>query len=370
MEKAKTPGEGKKDKLVSYADYNSKREWMSLPSYQKGSYEDFVKDIINHYPSIRDSEKGSISILNKLLVKFANRSISMEDQDELMDLIRPMQAQVKRLVPAKLTNKSAIARFLEKLDVDFVNRIWARLDMDEVVRNQIPIDQNDAVAVAARTKQLKDREAERYLFEEVIAVAKDLARGSTDREEYDFGASTYTSGSRKTIKSEATSGTSALEKKAEAVIDRMDQWQVQMQDKFELTHREMEQFMKTAVNLNGTVHREAPSSQMAHRPMTLSEIICHYCRLQGHMVGNCEHRRKHLEEGLLKIYQGRDCLADGTPLFVPKDGRSKKEFVENYYKKSQNFVGTAGVYNLSTDMEEALFSNGTKSMLVDLHMTL
>lgn len=361
MDKAATPEEGKKDKLVSYADYNSKREWMSLPSYQKGSYEDFVKDIINHYPSIRDSEKGSISILNKLLVKFANRSISMEDQDELMDLIRPMQAQVKRLVPAKLTNKSAIARFLEKLDTDFVNRIWARLDMDEVVRNQIPIDQNDAAAVAARTKQLKDRETERYLFEEVVTVAKDLASGSTDREEYDFGASNYnTEGiQRKNIKSEVTAATSALEKRTEAAIERMEQWQVQMLDKFELSQRRMEQFMKS-VNSNGSRQGEVPSSQTVNRPMTLAEIICHYCRFQGHMVGNCEHRRKHIEEGLLKIILGRDCLADGTPLYVPKDGRSKKEFVENYFKKSQNFVGTtAGVYNLSTDMEEALFSNGT-----------
>jgi hypothetical protein len=36
MDKAQTPPEeGKKDKLASYADYTSKREWMSLPSYQR-----------------------------------------------------------------------------------------------------------------------------------------------------------------------------------------------------------------------------------------------------------------------------------------------------------------------------------------------
>jgi hypothetical protein len=115
----------------------------------------------------------------------------MEDQDELMDLIRPMQDQVKRLIPAKLTNKSAIAQFMEKLEVEFVNCIWARLDMDEAVRNTIPIDPNDADAVAARAKQLKDRKTERYLFEEVAAIAKDLARGSADREEYDFGSNAH-----------------------------------------------------------------------------------------------------------------------------------------------------------------------------------
>jgi hypothetical protein len=200
------------------------------------------------------------------------------------------------------------------------------------------------------------------LFEEVVAVAKDLARGSADREEYDFGNSAHgTEGvNRKAIQSEVTAATSALEKRAEAAIGRMEQWPVQMLDKFELSHRKMEQFMKS-VNSNGPRHGEVPTSHVVNRPMTLAEIICHYCRLQGHMVGNCEHRRKHIEEGLLKVIQGRDHLPDGIPLFVPRDGRSKKEFVESYLKKSpQNLVGTvAGVYNLSTDMEEALFSNGT-----------
>ncbi|KAJ7920345.1 hypothetical protein B0H13DRAFT_1867685 [Mycena leptocephala] len=217
-------------------------------------------------------------------------------------------------------------------------------------------------AVAARAKQLKDRETERYLFEEVVAVAKDLARGSADREEYDFGTGAQGAEgmNRKAIESEVTAATSALEKRAEAAIERMEQWQVQMLDKFELSHRKMEQFMKS-VNSNGPRQGESSSSPVVNRPMTLAEIICHYCPLQGHMVGNCEHRRKHIEEGLLKVIQGRDHLPDGTPLFVPRDGRSKKDFVESYLKKSsQNLVGTvAGVYNLSTDMEEALFSNGT-----------
>jgi hypothetical protein len=283
----------------------------------------------------------------------------MEDQDELMDLIRPMQSQVKLLIPAKLTNKAAIARFMEKLDSDFVNRIWSRLDMDEVVRNSIPVDPTDAVAVAARAKQLKDREDERYLFEEVVAVTRDLARSTVDRHEYNFGLSSE-GVNRKAIKSEVNAATSAIEKRAEAVIERMEQWQVQMLDKFELNQKRMEQFIKS-VNNSGPRLGEGSSSQVVNRPMTLAEIICHYCRLQGHMVGNCEHRRKHIEEGLLKVIQGKDHLADGTPLFLPRDGRSKKEYVDNYFKKaSQNFVGTAaGVYNLSTEMEEALFSNGT-----------
>jgi hypothetical protein len=100
-----------------------------------------------------------------------------------------------------------------------------------------------------------------------------------------------------------------------------------------------------------------------NRPMTLAEIICHYCRLTGHTVGNCEHRQKHIQEGLLKVHSGKDCLADGTPLFVPRDGRSKRDFVDDYYKtkSSQNCVGAvAGVYDVNADKHEALFPNGTE----------
>jgi hypothetical protein len=366
MEKAKTPQDEKKGKLVRYADYTSKREWMSLPSYRSGSYDDFIKEIIAHYPSIRDSEKGSVSQLNKLLARFPARSICMDDQDELMDFIRPLQVQVKRLIPDKLTNKTAIARFMEKLDADFVSRIWNRLDMDEVARNMMPVDPDDAAAVAARAARIKARETERYLFEEVIAVAREIAKGSTDRGEYDFGVST--SGTekvnRRAIKSEVDSVALNLEKRHEAAMEEMKQWSVQMLDKFELSQRRMEQFMKS-VSSGSNAPRKGESSGNTpafNRPMTLAEIICHYCRTNGHMVMSCEHRRRHIEEGLLKVNQGKDCLADGSPLFLPRDGRSKKDFVEDYYKKksSQNYAGSvAGVFNVTTDMEEALFPNGT-----------
>jgi hypothetical protein len=75
---------------------------------------------------------------------------------------------------------------------------------------------------------------------------------------------------------------------------------------------------------------------------------------------NCEHHWRHIEEGLLKVNQGKDCLADGSHLFPLQDGRSK-DFVDDYYKKksSQNYVGSvAGVFNVTTNMEEALFPNG------------
>ncbi|KAJ6474172.1 hypothetical protein C8R45DRAFT_935577 [Mycena sanguinolenta] len=358
MEKAKTPRDEKKGKLVRYADYTSKREWMSLPSFQDGSYEDFIKEILSHYPSVRDSERGSISQLNKLLSQFSAKGIGMDDQDELMDLIRPLQLQVKRLIPGKLTNKTAIARFMEKLAPEFVSRIWMRLEMDEVARNMIPVDPADADAVRERSERLRARETERYLFDEVIAVAREIAKGSNDRGEYDFGAST--SGTerinRRPIKSEMDVFALNMEKKQEAHMDEMKQWSARVMDR-------IEQFMK--VNSSGNSFRQGEGSShppAMNRPMTLAEIICHYCRLPGHVVNNCEHRQRHIAEGLLKVSQGKDYLGDGTPAYPPRDGRSKRDFVEDYYKKksSQNYIGSvAGVYNVSTDMEDALFPNGT-----------
>ncbi|KAJ7625982.1 hypothetical protein FB45DRAFT_702602, partial [Roridomyces roridus] len=95
---AGTAVDKKKEKLVSYADYTAKREWQSLPSFTAGSFKDFIMDILGHYPSIRDLESGSISNLNKLLDRFPNKRISVDDQDDLLSLVRPMQAQVKLLV--------------------------------------------------------------------------------------------------------------------------------------------------------------------------------------------------------------------------------------------------------------------------------
>jgi hypothetical protein len=120
---------------------------------------------------------------------------------------------------------------MEKLDADFVSRIWNRLDMDEVARNMMPVDPDDAAAVAARAARIKARERERYLFEEVIAVAREIAKGSTDR----VSTSGTEKVNRRAIKSEVDSVALNLEKRHEAAMEEMKQWSVQMLDKFELS---------------------------------------------------------------------------------------------------------------------------------------
>ncbi|KAJ6464964.1 hypothetical protein C8R45DRAFT_1174291, partial [Mycena sanguinolenta] len=327
IEKAKTPRDEKKGKLVRYADYTSKREWMSLPSFQDGSYEDFIKEILSHYPSVRDSERGSISQLNKLLSQFSAKGIGMDDQDELMDLIRPLQLQVKRLIPGKLTNKTAIARFMEKLAPEFVSRIWMRLEMDEVARNMIPVDPADADAVRERSERLRAHETEPYLFDEVIAVAREIAKGSNDRGEYDFGAST--SGTerinRRPIKSEMDVFALNMEKKQEAHMDEMKQWSAQVMDR-------IEQFMK--VNSSGNSFRQGEGC--LDMWLTIVNIV------RGILQKDSS---KSVKEKTILVMELLHILLE----MVAQRGILLKTTTRRI----------AGVYNVSTDMEDALFPNGT-----------
>jgi hypothetical protein len=280
-----------------------------------------------------------------------------------MDLIRPLQVEVEKLIPGKLTNKIAIARFMDKLSLPFANRIWTRLEMDEVAYDSQPVDLTDVAAVAARKKKIESREEERYQFEDVVRVARELSKGSADRNEYDSGIATEANSGRRTIKVEPDSG---RDKKQLEVMEDLKQWTAVMTDRFAATEKKMDQFMKTAAvaQPESRPYTQQPPQRAPefNRQMAPTEMLCHYCRYNGHFIQNCEHRRKHIEEGKLHVMNGRDLLGDGTNLFVPRgDGKSKKEFVEDHYRKmaAQNYFSTAaGVYSVTTDIEDAMFSNG------------
>lgn len=372
MEKGKIPAADRNKKIVSYVKMSARKEWKGLPSFENGTHTEFLKEVVNHYPSIRDQEKGSIVTLNKLLNKFDTHGISIDDQDELMDLIRPMQVEVKRLIPTKLTNKIAVARFMEKLTPEFASRIWSRLDMDEVALDALPIDPTDVAAVAAKLKRQTDRETERYMFSDILRVARTLATTSADRGEYDTGATLQTS-SGKRIKTEIVGVKLELGKQQRESIDELKQWTVQELDKNNLANQKLqkandarwervEQYLKTSAPHGSVVEHESKTttfdspSRMPNYNRALPNMDCHHCRFAGHFMDKCEHRRKSIEEGKLKVIDGKDFFGDGTTMYAPRLGpKSRATIIDEYYrgKAAQHYQGgISGVYSMMTDSED------------------
>ncbi|KAJ7143870.1 hypothetical protein C8R44DRAFT_724883 [Mycena epipterygia] len=144
---------------------------------------------MKQYPSVWDSENGSIAVLNKVMKKIEDENIMITDEDELMALVRPMQTEVQKMIPNQLTNKMAIEKFMGKLAPEFTHRIWTHLDMEEVARNIIPIDSVNAVAVAAGAARLESQEKDKYLFKDVVEVARNLSYDYAERSHHNSGGS-------------------------------------------------------------------------------------------------------------------------------------------------------------------------------------
>jgi hypothetical protein len=352
---AKTEEADKNACLVEYADSRARREWMTYTSYLKGTHEEFLKDVIDHYPSVRDSEKGSIAILNKALKAFRDGEIRTEDQEELMDLVRPVQLEVKKLVPDQLTHKSAVAKFMDKLAPEFQAKIWNRLDMDKVARDLIPVDPTDAVAVAARAARIKAREKDRYLFEDVVTVAREISQDYAFKGEYSSGdVATSATESYKVVKTEPSSYKLDMEKQNSVMMaafeGKFQQWTQNQAKANEENWVRLDQFMKTRapaqIEQRGVTMDSTARTQQGYGRPVIQNDMCHYCRFTGHYIMNCEHRKRHIEEGKLKVMNGKDFLRDGAPLFNPKDGRSKMTMVEELSRRAaQNFGATVFSYS-------------------------
>jgi hypothetical protein len=367
MSKSKTPAAEQKETLVLYVEPKIAEQWKAFPTYKKGTPEEFLAEIINHYPSVRDSEKGSITILNRALKPFPEHGISVEDQDGLLELIREVQVEIKKLIPRTLNNKQAIARFVEKLDKDFTNRMWTRLEMNELAEDAIPVDPTDAVAVAARKTKIEERANERYLFDDVLTVVRELSKGSVDRGEYDTGATTTkeTNPVKKTdFKSEFEAMVSILDKKNKEGLEGIKQWTVGLMDKMEVKRHadsvKLDQFLKAVPHGGYQAPAVVPvesrptvvNNMMPPYRSTMENTGCHYCKEMTHFIGDCKDRHGRLERGDLKVVNGRDHLGDGTPLYIPR-GKSRKDAVDEHFGKTlaQNYYGApTGMYLLS-DLE-------------------
>ena len=250
MSLAKTPVADRKSTLVLYVDRKIAEQWKAFPSFKNGTPEEFIAEIINHYPSVKDSETGSISILNKALAQFPDHGVSVNDQDGLLKLIREVQMELKKLIPRMLNNKQGVGRFIEKLDPAFTTKMWSRLEMNEIMQDSVPVDPADMAAVVARKLRMEKRETEGHLFDDVLTVVRLLARENASQVEYDNGATTSQnslSGAEISVKSEIEAMLLALDKRNNERIHEMKQWTLDLMEELEAKRNtdliKLDQFM-------------------------------------------------------------------------------------------------------------------------------
>ncbi|KAJ6603851.1 hypothetical protein B0H10DRAFT_1957656 [Mycena sp. CBHHK59/15] len=160
--------------IVRYVFQKPAEQWRKFKTYTK-SYEEFKKEILENYPTAGTHKRGSMRKLLKILKRYDDGDLTMDDADDVMKLIREMNVEVDKLMvdPPQITDREAVTMFLEKLDPIFVERIIARLDNKRSLA-PAPVAAADA----------NPEEKSRYSFEQVTTEAKFLVKDFDEDADY------------------------------------------------------------------------------------------------------------------------------------------------------------------------------------------
>ncbi|KAG6824729.1 hypothetical protein H0H92_006000 [Tricholoma furcatifolium] len=276
-----------KYKIIAYTDPETEREWRGFDSFYDGTWEEFIEEIKESYPEAA-AEEGSVSALDKICREFSD--LTQRDTSDVHKLIRSFRAEAKKL--------------------------------QGIVGNGVLVDK------FLRYGHYKDRSRHKdnkYELAEVIHEVKTLLDDSVR------------------VKVKDNKKSVLYEHKSEE--DVPDESMAQLKDSVAVLGKEfaslraslqsIESGIKTCQH-NTCQHSNTAGGSHAHNnfskaknPSGPSFENCFYCWLLGHRVPECPHLKKHVEEGMLILVDGRSRLTNGAivpnrpPNISPRDRVNK-----------------------------------------------
>lgn len=314
---AGVPDLDRKIKIVRYLDPDSENQWKALSKFKNGTYADFKAQVMRSYPKAEEVMKGSMTALRRKLRKYG--PVVTDDRDELLSLIRMMNAEVaklKEINPPIHTNRELVELFLARLVPEFAARIAQKLSVQRLIGE-------------ARENQIQDRNPEdMFDIEEVMDVAKQTATEAT----HPF--SKYL-GTGSTIRSESTVKLEEVVARLADTVNLQTQYNKQVDQKLST----LQSFINQPRSVNQNNIPVPPGFRGSINPLQntnwrgINPGICFYCRGdEPHRINDCSHVNTHLDLGWIKKEQGQIRLPDGS--HIPRDGaKTMKEVIEARNKK-------------------------------------
>ncbi len=296
--------------LCSYADSRTEREWFGMNSYAAGTFEDFVKEIIESYPEASNETRGSMKELKRIRDNYTG--ISPGDLSKLQAFKRSYIAEAKKLLqePPLLSNHESVEYFMTPLTESFRKQIYNKLDIVDLLK---PSDK-------AR------RPEDRFALAKVVETAVSIAQGS----QASYGSLDPTPlGSRSdrdlrarvkleddligNIMANLQDQQKLSEKAVMGAIEQMNKNFQQVQQQLQQNNNRQ---VPVVQNFPSQSYQpQGPRPSMMLRPSAKPHDNCFYCGEEGHMRDECEHRHEHIRKGWVTLdAKGRTLLPDGRPI--------------------------------------------------------
>ncbi|KAH9477805.1 hypothetical protein JR316_0010034 [Psilocybe cubensis] len=345
----------KKRVVCRYISPTTESEWRAFSSFQNGTWKRFRKDLIMSYPEAVNLHRGSIEALDKICRKHSgNNQIESHDSPGLMALVRTFRAEAGKLLqpPALVSNRDLVERFIGCLTSEFAGRVGQKLDFKldttNVVKNlsQPPAEEDNA----DDTDEIElVRWEDRHKFVDVVEAAISIAERAAK-----WNSNTLMKGTYSTARAYGTSD--LVPESKDKIYVKLEEQISQLSDVIsnqehkralelkmlqESQHKQMLEFQnmmltfKNSLQLNTVPTAAFPqTAQTAFTPKArISQTTgCHYCREETHIIVECPHVRRHLEnKWVIKNAEGYVRLPDGSQVH-PMGNKSRKEVVESLHR--------------------------------------
>lgn len=322
----------KKNLLGKYADARTEEEWQAFDSYTSGSWNEYKAEILENYPSAALAEEGSLVHLEK--IQKANRDIYPEDVEGFMSLKRKFTAEAQKLVkdPPLISNRELVERFLGCLSKDFQEQVVNGLNLKRSLKPKtVPAAVIAAGGAAAQTPVTRRKE-DQHDWKAVITEAQEIS--TNIRSSLAIRSSDRNTGRNSDM-------STRLDSSVKLELEEVKQQMNQVMDRITINEKRQQQGIDTILKTLQQSSESAPTlhSRNYRQPNSLPPVPgyqvvrdndgnCFYCLEPDHRANDCPHRHAHLEQGKIKIVDGRIRLADGS--WIPREpaDKSQKDRVE------------------------------------------
>lgn len=390
-----TNDQEKKELLTSYLPSRKKTMWRDLDSYAQGTYEDFLREIYQSYPELKQEIEGTLKELERLCAKY--KGIPMHDEGKLKRFGMEFASLIKKLSmePAIILNKEACQRYLDTLDLSFANTLRSSISARNMLKEEFKKARGASTAAtvpvaggsaAAGSRTVVDhRKEDPILLKDLVDMAEQLAAtgiAGTSWEENEPSPAKRPSSVFSMVKIdksderiEELSGEFASFKDTFAIHMKESQENqaellkaLQNQMKGTPPHMDQGRSENSNVELRGVNSNSFDRFRRNDRDnKSRDNDRCFYCDQGDHFSRECPAKIAHITKGWVRVEEGIAKLSDGG--FIPRGRGSAAMRVEEYWQKktrSQNLYSSVDSFYHGEEDDESL-RNEVRTLRVRLN---
>jgi hypothetical protein len=349
----------RKKLLTSYLPNKKRTMWQDLDSFTTGTYEDFLKEIYNSYPELKQETEGTLKELEQLCAKYKGIPLHAEGKlkrfgMEFKSLIRKLSVE-----PAIILNKQSCQKYLDTLDLSFANTLRSSISARNLLKEEFRKAQGAAAIAAAApgaTKKVDHRKEDPILLKDLMDMAEQLAKTgiTTDSWDVDDLPEVKRSSVFPMVKKE----------KSDERFDELSQEVASIRDSITLARKETQvsqlELLKAFQTHTKGHNEDSVSSDQAgtgfnnnnERPFVQNTqgrdrlpnrggnygnydrnggtVICFYCERRDHFARDCPIKSDHINKKWIVVEDRQTKLSDGNP--VPKGTGTQAQRVEGYWQ--------------------------------------